>query len=193
MMNFTTSMPNQSQLQILTRMYDENSRQIAELTHSLQVLIESNNEIRQTISQLPPPPTNQPPPQQATLTQQSLRYLLPRRARNTVTNNTSYPLEEIIEYFFQPIQIYPSQLQIENATRNVRYCDISRPINTQCPIAMEDFGDNDMVTVIRQCGHIFFTNHIMNWFRSNCHCPVCRYDIREYNATPSNAVLNGSS
>ena len=50
---------------------------------------------------------------------------------------------------------------------------------------MDDFNDNDMVTVIRHCGHIFHTEHLMNWFRSNCRCPVCRYDIRDYNNTSS--------
>ena len=42
-----------------------------------------------------------------------------------------------------------------------------------------------MVTVIRFCGHIFYTEQLNTWFTSNCRCPVCRYDIRNYNSTNS--------
>ena len=98
----------------------------------------------------------------------------------------------ILETLFQPVQIYPTQSQIEAATRRVRYCDIARPINMSCPISMDEFNDNDMVIVIRHCGHIFHNEHIMNWFTSNCRCPVCRYDIREYNSNVSNLFLNST-
>lgn len=127
------------------------------------------------------------------------------RYRNTNTNNirnnninSLFPTQpmmdsyNILDTLFQPVQIYPTQTQIEAATRRVRYCDIARPINMSCPISMDEFNDNDMVTVIRQCGHIFHNEHIMNWFTSNCRCPVCRYDIREYNSNVSNLFLNSS-
>jgi len=42
-----------------------------------------------------------------------------------------------------------------------------------------------MVTLIRFCGHIFNSEQLNTWFRSNCRCPVCRYDIRSYNANAS--------
>ena len=42
-----------------------------------------------------------------------------------------------------------------------------------------------MVTVIRHCGHIFNTNELNRWFTSHCNCPVCRYDIRDYNLNSS--------
>ncbi len=91
----------------------------------------------------------------------------------------------------QPIELFPTQTQIENATRRTRYCDITRPTNTQCPIALEDFNDNDMVIVIRPCGHIFYPDHLLNWFRNHCRCPVCRYDIRNYNVnTYSNTITD---
>ena len=106
------------------------------------------------------------------------------------THDTLRDLRSVFEIFFQPIEIYPSQSQIEIATRRVRYCDITTPINTSCPISMDDFNDNDMVTVIRHCGHTFHTENIMNWFRSNSRCPVCRYDIRDYNIPNQN--LNNS-
>ena len=133
------------------------------------------------------------------------------RYRNTNTNNNRntnnirnnnrnslFPTQTIVDSYniletlFQPVQIYPTLSQIEAATRRVRYCDIARPINMSCPISMDEFNDNDMVTVIRHCGHIFHNEHIMNWFRSNCRCPVCRYDIREYNSNVSNLFLNNT-
>jgi len=100
---------------------------------------------------------------------------------------------QLFQNFLQPVEVFPTQSQIESATRNVRYCDISRPVNTQCPISMEDFNDSDMVTVIRHCGHIFNSEHIMNWFRSNCRCPVCRYDIRDYNSNASTEFFNSNN
>jgi len=58
---------------------------------------------------------------------------------------------------------------------------------------MEDFSDTDMVTIIRPCGHIFHTDMLTNWFRSNCRCPVCRYDIREYSSNSSTNFFNNTS
>jgi hypothetical protein len=117
-------------------------------------------------------------------------YTIPRNRRN---NSSDELFTQIINNFLQPIQIYPTQPQIESATRRVRYCDISRPINTSCPISMEDFNDNDMVTVIRHCGHTFHTESLLNWFRTNCRCPVCRYDIRDYNTTSSSEFFNSQN
>ena len=97
-----------------------------------------------------------------------------------------------MQNFFQPIEIYPTQTQIESATRHVRYNDIITPINTSCPISLESFNDNDMVTVIRHCGHIFKSDQLNTWFRSNCRCPVCRYDIRRYNSTTSTEFFNSN-
>jgi len=91
--------------------------------------------------------------------------------------------------FFDPIVIHPTPSQIETATRRVRYCDIVSPINRSCPISLENFTDNDMVTVIRFCGHIFNTEHLNTWFQTNCRCPVCRYDIRNYNSSVNNSSL----
>jgi hypothetical protein len=64
------------------------------------------------------------------------------------------------------------------------------PRNRSCPISLENFNDNDMVSVIRYCGHIFNTEQLNTWFRSNCRCPVCRYDIRRYNSTASSEFFN---
>jgi len=82
--------------------------------------------------------------------------------------------------FWDPIEIYPSQTQIETATRIMRFGDIMNPLNSACPISLETFNENSYVSVIRYCNHIFNTNDLNIWFNSNCRCPVCRYDIRNY-------------
>jgi len=97
---------------------------------------------------------------------------------NTIFNNDF--INTIAETFLQPVDVNPTQQQIEIATRNVRYSDILSPVNISCPISLETFNDNDIVTVIRFCGHIFKQDDLNRWFMTNCKCPVCRYDIRNY-------------
>jgi hypothetical protein len=111
-------------------------------------------------------------------------YRLPSRGQREQPRSNNF--SNLLQRFFQPIEIFPTQTQIETATRNVRYCDILNPINRSCPISLENFSDSDYVTVIRYCGHIFNRNELNTWFRSNCRCPVCRYDVRNYNSSNSN-------
>lgn len=191
---------------ILNTMYNDNLRQISNLTETLNNLNNSNNQIRNLLVQLLNGNQNTRRNQSrrydnnfdyntlsTNINGRNVGYLVgeytfpvnTNRAntnRNRPSNLDDYA-RSVFENFFQPIEIYPTQSQIESATRRVRYCDIARPINTSCPISMDDFNDNDMVTVIRNCGHTFHTEHIMNWFRTNCRCPVCRYDIRDYSST----------
>jgi hypothetical protein len=108
------------------------------------------------------------------------QYRIPFRNQRERSRNSNI-VNLFLERFFEPVEIFPTQTQIEIATRNVRYCDILNPINISCPISLENFSDFDNVTVIRHCGHIFKRQELITWFRSNCICPVCRYDIRNYN------------
>lgn len=115
-----------------------------------------------------------------------------RYSINTARNNRDRTSQSYnyLRNFFEPIDIYPTQSQIESATRIVEYGAIIRPLNTSCPISLERFNDSDRVTVIRYCGHIFNCNELNNWFRTNCRCPVCRYDIRNYNQNENINNLN---
>jgi hypothetical protein len=97
-----------------------------------------------------------------------------------------------LQNFLNPIEVFPTESQIENATRIVRYCDIVRPNNTSCPISLEPFRENDYVSVIRFCNHIFNTRELNSWFMRNCRCPVCRYDIRNYNSSLNNTINSDS-
>jgi len=103
-------------------------------------------------------------------------------------------LSGIMNSFFQPVTIRPTSIQIENATSNIVYGEIIDPINTNCPISLETFTDTSEVTMIKHCKHIFSTQSLMSWFNSNCKCPVCRFDIRDYvNSVENENIQNESN
>ena len=69
---------------------------------------------------------------------------------------------------------------IPTVTRTITYSDINNPLNTQCPIILNNFEPSSEVVQILGCGHIFTSAGITTWFRTNPKCPVCRYDVRLY-------------
>jgi len=119
----------------------------------------------------------------------ALRTAVRNAASMGAARNAAGNMADLYQRFFEPILIYPTASQIETATRRVLYRDISTPINNSCPISMDDFNDNETVTIIRHCGHIFNSDELTTWFQSNCRCPVCRYDIRNFNRNTS-AIIN---
>jgi hypothetical protein len=217
-------------INILNTMYNDNNRQIQNLTNQ-------NNHIISIITEILHVPSSSTNRQQNTNRQQSTSRQSNNRNRNTnnnqnnlgnlFLNNRQYIIDDIqrldlplntsvsgiegritgnyrdqpqterpssvfsnlFQSFFDPVLIYPTPSQIENATRRVLYRDIVTPINNRCPISLESFNDSDTVTIIRHCGHIFNSDELNNWFRSNCRCPMCRYDIRNYNS-PNLSLAN---
>jgi len=89
----------------------------------------------------------------------------------SIPNNVNQMVDLILNY------IIPTSVEISQATRVVRYNEIENPINDRCPISHELFDDNDDVTQIIFCGHIFTSQEINTWFQRNSHCPVCRHNI----------------
>ena len=89
---------------------------------------------------------------------------------------------------FEPVAVYPSEQQINNACEDVSFNTISNPINSSCPINLERFTDNSTVTQILYCGHCYNPTALRRWFTSNVRCPICRYDIRNYN--PLDVIRN---
>jgi len=179
-------------LTILTAMYNNNDAQI-------QNLQRANDTIRSTMLAIinqnvnnnrPVAPLSYNTPSLFPLTPPLTTTFLRRNVsppRAPVRNRRNImPLNQLMDNFFSPIAIRPSETQIEAATRNVRFSDIIRPMNSSCPISLETFNDNSQVTMIRHCGHIFNREMLNSWFQSNCLCPVCRYDIRDY--VPSNSL-----
>lgn len=164
-------------INILNEMYNNNIRQINNHQDAIDGLNEANNNIRATLIQI----LNVNGPRRTNTTPSSSyfrEFTIPLNTLNANTNGRSN--SRFLENFFSPVEVYPTQSQIEAATRRVRYCDIVSPINRSCPISLEQFEDSEMVSVIRQCNHIFRTEELNTWFRSNCRCPICRYDIRNY-------------
>jgi hypothetical protein len=165
-------------------MYNNNISQINSHIDAINGLNEANNNIRATLIQMLNVNGTRRTAQN-TNTNTNIRptstyfreFTIPLNTiASTNTNNSRF-----LENFFSPVEVYPTQSQIEAATRRVRYCDIVSPINRSCPISLENFEDSEMVSVIRHCNHIFRTEELNTWFRSNCRCPICRYDIRNYN------------
>jgi hypothetical protein len=95
-----------------------------------------------------------------------------------------------VDYLNTSVIIRPTNRQIQNATRESRYRDITNPSNESCPISLDRFEPDDLVSQIIHCGHIFCQSELQEWFQHHVRCPVCRYDIREYEtvntATSSN-------
>jgi len=190
-------------------MYESNNRVLNSITNIniqnfnsetinnlINNLITSNNEIMRNITNL----LNTNNRQQNNIRNQN-RHQSNRQNNNNRYNNyinesfynyaNSRPtdagrISNLIYSFLEPIEIYPTLSQIESATRTVRFGDIIRPLNTACPISLENFNENDQVLIIRHCNHIFSNTGLISWFRSNCRCPVCRYDIRNYVSTRAN-------
>jgi hypothetical protein len=109
------------------------------------------------------------------LTSDNLSYIFDYTIEPTTTG--------VFQNFLDPVQIYPTETEIANATSVVRYGDIEDPLNQSCPISLDPFHVDDQVTAIKYCGHIFKTDEIQSWFESNVRCPVCRYDIRNYQSS----------
>jgi hypothetical protein len=195
-MNEQISNEQMQLVNILNRMYSDNIRQINSMTNSINNIRNTNIQIRNSLIQL----LNRPTINRNNEISNSVfidniidniqnytnrRNTDPFLNRNIINTNTNRQQERSIRFvqnFLQPVEVFPTQSQIEAATRNVQYCNILDPINRSCPISLENFNDTDLVSVIRYCGHIFKSEQLRIWFRTNCRCPVCRYDIRNYNS-----------
>jgi len=99
-----------------------------------------------------------------------------RRARFTPSVRTAF---FDLGTLFNDVVVRPTRQQISHATHELLFSEINQPQNTRCPISQQDFSQNDTVTQIRHCGHIFYPNEINTWWERNVRCPVCRHDIRE--------------
>jgi hypothetical protein len=99
---------------------------------------------------------------------------------DNVLNNFDNLISSSLDELFEPVIVRPTERQIRIATQRTTFNDIIRPVNTRCPISLAEFQSDSDVIMISYCRHLFCPNDILNWFRSNVRCPICRYDIREY-------------
>lgn len=74
----------------------------------------------------------------------------------------------------------PSARQINEAVRVIRYGDMGeRETQERCPISWATFNEEDRVSQIIHCGHVFNSTELSRWFLTNARCPLCRHDIRD--------------
>lgn len=89
-----------------------------------------------------------------------------------------------------PVRVRPSRVQIRNGTTLLTaMTDISGNNQTQCPIDLNDFVEGDSLLQILGCGHIFREMNLRNHFRYSPTCPICRYDIRDFELPNTNNDL----
>jgi hypothetical protein len=87
---------------------------------------------------------------------------------------------------YEDVVIRPTPEQILVSTEIINWSD--NLLQTQCPISLDPFEDNERICRIRRCNHLFKISSLMNWFERNVRCPVCRYDIRDYQDSLSNNI-----
>lgn len=161
-----------ARLDMLVADYQQASSRIADLNRQQTELINYQTSIRQSINSTllndqfntsTTPIFTRP----STLDQDNLPSL-----------NRSFNFSQIFADFLEPILIYPTDQEIDNSTTTLLFSEIENPLNTTCPIRSEEFVSTDQVLKINYCGHIFSKNELLQWFRRNHRCPICRYDIR---------------
>lgn len=101
---------------------------------------------------------------------------------NTFIRNYTRNREDdtLLRNNYDDVVVRPSSAQIDNATEVIFFNELLDNHNTSCPITLEPFISGEELCSIRHCSHIFKRVALMDWFRRNVRCPVCRYDIREY-------------
>jgi len=118
------------------------------------------------------------------------------RTSNNDDDNDNEQTQDVItgflQQFYDSIPVIPSQRQIERATKLIRFGEIEEPKNSTCPISLERFDSETNVTQIIDCGHLFKSASIQQWFRSNTRCPMCRFDIRNTISNPNSASASAS-
>lgn len=155
------------------RMYQENTLQMIRVSQSLSRTMQSfRNQIHTQ-----PVRTN---PFNA-LVPTHVRDFLQRHNIEFDVESFSLPYDSIFRNNSQVS--HPTISQIMNATE--RFTNNNSNIerlrtNTQCPITLEEFLPDEELCQIKFCQHIFKWSSLQNWFSRNAVCPVCRYDIREY-------------
>ena len=168
--NFSLSQEQRILLNVYIHIYNTTMRQI----DLLYTDVEGEN-LGNIIDPPPPPPITSHVPAAAA----------PPRSRDIMQEL----LVETLRGFYNPVNVVATPQQIALSTRNVVFGLVEDPPNTSCPICLDIFEHNSIVTEIIHCGHVFVPNELSRWFETNVRCPVCRYDIRSNNNNNNGATL----
>jgi len=122
-----------------------------------------------------------------------------RTRTRTTTTRTTIP-RDIFQNFINNtlnmgnvVQPLNSQDISSNIT-NLIYSDIAETTTqTICPFTQDNFSNNDEISRINPCGHIFTRSHLNRYLTNfDYRCPVCRRDLRRENdiENPVNSTNN---
>lgn len=112
------------------------------------------------------------------------------RAMSEEENNAAAALLNLLlgNSFQTNTNVQVSQAVIDDAITLTTFGQLPEEIRSSqptCPITHENFSLEAEVALIDGCQHVFKRNAVIRWLRSNGTCPVCRFDIRHNNDTPS--------
>ena len=135
---------------------------------------------------VPPPPPPPPPPTHPPLSTNIRTHINLEPPPGIFSRrDTILSTDEIINLIRQrgirnDVIIRPTLIQIREATKLHIYKDISYSQQTQCPISLTPFQDEDLILEIIYCKHIFKDLNLRRHFRTSVKCPLCRFDIRNH-------------
>ena len=84
--------------------------------------------------------------------------------------------------FADPVVVRPSANEIATATTIQTQIGAHGEV---CAICQDEIIPNCQTRKINHCDHKFHKGCIDTWFAQNVHCPVCRHDIRDVAAAPT--------
>jgi hypothetical protein len=119
-------------------------------------------------------------------------YSPTRRSTNNILSSLFTPLQNtsLQNTSLQDVIVRPTEQQISNATEIIQFNEAISNNNISCPITLDSFVNGENVCRIKHCSHLFKQNALHDWFRRNVRCPVCRYDIRDYQPDVGNTGIN---
>lgn len=105
------------------------------------------------------------------------------------TNDNSWIFSYLLQPTLEPVPL--TLTEISNTTRTYVYSadNISLTDDNRCPISLDNFQTGDVLCSINGCGHKFKRTALMEWFRRNSNCPVCRYSLRTQVNDMSNNII----
>lgn len=101
---------------------------------------------------------------------------------NNVNTTNTLEFATILNEFLNRVPIIATPEEISRSTVRTLYGSIENPLNTHCPITLEQLQQDTEVIELLGCRHVFTQASITNWFEHHACCPVCRYDIRTYHS-----------
>ena len=128
----------------------------------------------------------------------------PRIRATTNVTTTTIPRDVFQNFINNTLNMgnIPQPLSAEDISSNITnltYGEIAETTNqTICPFTQENFVNDDEISRINPCGHIFTRTHLNRYLTNfDYRCPVCRRNLRRENdvenPTPINNLLDLSS